>query len=250
MQYFEPKHTILFTVALLVLLILGIPYTLILTAAPWIQRSQFRWVSSLYNKFKPLFDAYMGPYKDNCRYWTGMLLLARVVLIVLFSSLSNTDTASGPQLNLLFLTLSSSALLSLTAALRPYKEKLLNGLEMFYLTILLIFSASNLYVSNLGSRMELSSYIYIVLIGASCIVFLVTCVGHIWYRIQTVRPAMKQGPPPPEREMEECRHQWYRARVRGQEWADTLSTVRTTNNTTSDAERRHSAFRESVLELS
>ena len=38
-------------------------------------------MSSLYNRFKPLFDAYMGPYKDRYRYWTGILLLARVVLI-------------------------------------------------------------------------------------------------------------------------------------------------------------------------
>ena len=56
------------------LLLFGVPYTVTLTAAPWIQRSRFKWVSSLYNKFKPLFDAYMGPYKDRYRYWTGMLL--------------------------------------------------------------------------------------------------------------------------------------------------------------------------------
>ena len=66
--YFEPKHAVLFLVALLVLLLLGMPYTVTLTAAPWIQRSRFKRVSSLYNRFKPLFDAYMGPYKDRYRY--------------------------------------------------------------------------------------------------------------------------------------------------------------------------------------
>ena len=144
-KYLELKHAILFTVALAVLLVVGVPYTLTLTASPWIQRSNRRWLSSLYNKFNPLFDAYMGPYKDNYRYWTGLLLLARVVLIVLFSSIANTNTVAGLRLTLLLLTLSSSVLLALTAALRPYKNKLLNGLDIFHLTVLLIFSASNLY---------------------------------------------------------------------------------------------------------
>ena len=127
-QYFEPKHAILFIVSLTVLLVVGIPYTLTLTASPWIQRSQCNQLSSLYSRFKPFFDAYMGQYKDSHRYWTGMLLLARVILIALFSSIAKTNTVAGPQLNLLLLTFSSSALLALTAALRPYKNRLLNGL--------------------------------------------------------------------------------------------------------------------------
>ena len=67
-KYLEPKHAILFLVALLVFMLLGVPYTVTLIAAPWIQRSRFKWVSVLYNRFKPLFDAYMGPYKDRHRY--------------------------------------------------------------------------------------------------------------------------------------------------------------------------------------
>jgi hypothetical protein len=54
-QYFEPKHAILFVVSLTVLLVVGIPYTLTLTASPWIQRSQCHWLSTLCSKFKPLF---------------------------------------------------------------------------------------------------------------------------------------------------------------------------------------------------
>ena len=157
-KYFEPKHAILFLVSFLVLLLLGIPYTITLTAAPWVQRSKFQSISSLYNGMKPLFDAYMGPYKDNCRYWTGMQLLVRVVLIVLFSSIANTNTLAGPQLNLFLLTLSSSALLALTAALKPYRNKLLNALEIMHLAILLIFSSSNLYISYTGAGTGCHTY--------------------------------------------------------------------------------------------
>ena len=214
-KYFQPKHTILFLVALLVLLLLGVPYTITLTAAPWIQRSRFKWVSSLYNRFKPLFDAYMGPYKDRHRYWTGMLLLARVVLIVLFSSIANTNTVAGPQLNLLLLSLSSFALFGLTTTLKPYKKKLLNGLEIFHLMILFIFSSSNLYVSNIGTGTGPRVCIYIVLVGICFLVFLGICVGHVWYRVR--KTGTGRRPEPPEREEDEWQPLWHRARVRAED---------------------------------
>ena len=167
-------------------------------------------MSSLYNKFKPLFDAYMGPYKDRHRYWTEMLLLARVILIVLFSSIANTNTVAGPQLNLLLLSLTSFGLTSLTAAFKPYKNKLLNALETFQLTILFIFSSSNLYVSNIGNGI---AYIYTVLVGICFLVFLGICVGHVWYRVQNIRAGRR--PQPPKREEEKHYPMvWLRARVR------------------------------------
>ena len=245
-EYFEPKHSLLFLVSLLMLLLLGVPYTVTLTAAPWIQRSRFRWVSSLYNRFKPLFDAYMGPYKDRYRYWTGMLLLARVVLIVLFSSIANTNTLAGPQLNLLLLSLSSFALFGLTAALKPYKNRVLNGLEIFHLTILFTFSSSNLYISNVGTGIESHAYIYMVLGGICFLVFLGICVGHICYRVK--KAGTERRPEPPEREEGEWQHMWQRARVRAEDEDEErelviISTVGTTN-TISRGGRR-----ESLVEL-
>ena len=229
-KYFESKHAILFLVALLVLLLLGVPYTVTLTAAPWIQRSRFKWVSSLYNRFKPLFDAYMGPYKDSHRYWTGMLLLARVVLIVLFSSIANTNTVAGPQLNLLLLVLSSSTLIALTAVLKPYKTRLLNGLELFHLAMLLMFASSNLYVSSIGTGSEARAYIYIFLVGICFLVFLGICVGHIWYRVR--KAVTERRPEPPQREEEDWHPVWWRARVCGTEKKTedvTVSTAGATN---------------------
>ena len=184
-EYFESRHAVLFLTALLVLLLFGVPYTTTLTMAPWIQRSKYYWVSSAYNKFKPLFDAYMGPYKDNYRYWTGLLLIVRVILLVLFSSFTNTSKLGGPLLNLLLLTLSASGLLALTAAVQPYKKKMNNVIEMFYLTLLILFSATNLYVTNRDTEVINRDYIYVVLVGASFIFFLGICVGHIWQRVQS-----------------------------------------------------------------
>ena len=246
-KYFEPKHTILFLVALLVLLLLGVPYTVTLTAIPWIQSSRFKWMSSLYNRFKPLFDAYMGPYKDRHRYWTGMLLLARVFLIVLFSSIANTNTVAGPQLNLLFLTLSSFALFGLTAALKPYKKRLLNGLEIFYLTILFIFSSSNLYVSNIGTGTGPRQYIYIVLVGISFLVFLGICVGHVWYRVRKARTGRR--PQPLEEDENDWHPSWQRAHVRAEDEDEEEEnvTIRSTAGATNNIS--NGGRRESLVEL-
>ena len=246
-KYFEPKHAILFLVALLVLLLLGVPYTVTLIAAPWIQRSRFRWVSSLYNRLKPLFDAYMGPYKDRYCYWMGMLLLARVVLIVLFSSIANSNTVAGPQLNLLLLSLTSFGLTSLTAAFKPYKNKLLNGLEIFYLTILFILSSSNLYASNIGTGIGLCAYIYTILVGICFLVFLGSCVGHVWYRVR--KTITRRRPQSPERGEEDYRPlKWQRTRVRAEDEEEEreenmLSTAGATNTIS------HGGRRESLVEL-
>ena len=237
---FEPKHAILFLVALLVLLLLGIPYTVTLIAAPWIQWSRFKWVSSLYNRFKPLFDAYMGPYKYNCCYWTGMLLLVRVVLTILFSSIANTNTVVGPQLNLLLLSFSSSILLALTTALKPYKKKLLGGLEIFHLTILLVLSLCNLYYSNSHASFGPRNYIYTVLVGTCFLVWLATCVIHIQHRVRSVCSGRR--PVAPVREEEEWCPLWQRARVRAEEEEDerelTVSTARATNTSSYRGRRK------------
>ena len=158
---------------------------------------------------------------------------------------------AGPRLNLFFLTLSSCALLALTAVLKLYKNKLLNGLEIFHLTILFLLSSSYLYVSGIGAGIESRAYIYIVLVGTCFLVFLGICVGHIWSRGWGIWTQKK--PVPPEREEEEERQpQWQRARVRPEdEEREEVTTFTNTGaiNATSDGEGRHSVFRESILEL-
>ena len=43
-------------------------------------------------RLKPWYDAYGGPYKDEYRSWTGVLLLARC-LLALFAALENDQVA-------------------------------------------------------------------------------------------------------------------------------------------------------------
>ena len=85
-DYFKGKHIPPFIAALL-LLFISLPYTAIIISIQYLQkRSSYRsrvlfWVQ----KLKPLLDAYTGPYKGKHSYWTGLLLLVRIVLFLIFS---------------------------------------------------------------------------------------------------------------------------------------------------------------------
>ena len=239
-DYFELKHIVLFATALLVLCVIGIPYTTLLILAPWIQRSKYGCTSSLYNKFKPLFDAYMGPYKDRYRYWTGLLLLTRVALIVLFSSNTNTNMLGGLSLNLLVISLSASCLLAVTAAVKPYKKVRNSAIESFYLLNLVFLSSSSLYASSTNSESESQLYVYLFLVGTSFILFICISVYHVYIRLKSVcnkrsssssHIETSQSSDTPERETDlpaDCTH----------------SELQTINR-----ERGDAMYRESVLDL-
>ena len=55
------------------------------------------------NRLKPLLDSYYAPYKNNARYWTGLLLLVRCALYIIFS-------ISGANISLVSITLTFSVI--------------------------------------------------------------------------------------------------------------------------------------------
>ena len=85
-EYFSPKHIALFTVAFLFAIAYIVPLTLLVLFGPFLQaRSHYkalRWV----NKLKPYLDAYKVPYNDKFQHWTGLMLIVRVVLFIVFAA--------------------------------------------------------------------------------------------------------------------------------------------------------------------
>ena len=89
-EYAKGKHAVLAAFALLVSLLFIVPYTLFLLLDPLIEKylSNFRLFNKLcWSWLKPIIDAYSGPMKDEYRFWPGLLLVARmpVVLSVIIS---------------------------------------------------------------------------------------------------------------------------------------------------------------------
>ena len=86
-----------FLIAVLVFLLFFLPYTLLLLFGQWLQAMShvrfFSWV----NRLKPFMDSYHAPYKAKHRYWPGLLLALRFVLLLVFALNPQKD----PNTNLL-----------------------------------------------------------------------------------------------------------------------------------------------------
>ena len=96
-EYLSGKHIPLFVVALAVLLFLWLPYTALLLFEQCIQKISNYWVRKWMLRLKPFLDAYFGPFRGKHRYWVGVLLVARAVLLLVFGLNSTND----PSVNLL-----------------------------------------------------------------------------------------------------------------------------------------------------
>ena len=133
---FGVKFTILFT-ACLILLIIMIPFTLLLTFTRLLSRHK------MINYFKPLLDAYQGPYKNHCYFWPGLQLIIRAV----FFGLSALDKNINLSIGVVLL----AAMLGIHGYVRPFKSTFKNIQELiliFNLIMLLVFVQSE-NISNI-----------------------------------------------------------------------------------------------------
>ena len=145
-KYFDPKHIVLFLVALLFTLLYILPLTLLVLLAPCLQarshHKAFRWV----NRLKPFLDAYQGPYSDKFRFWTGLLLILRIVLFIIDASNYGNDPSMS-----FFCTIGVIIPLAMVLVrFGVYRHTLANCIELLSLLNLMILFA----VSWLTTRTE------------------------------------------------------------------------------------------------
>jgi len=69
--YLHERHIPLFIIALLFGVIV-LPFVLVLTFIPCLQKKLDTPLVFWVTRLKPLFDAYTGPYKNTCRFWTSL----------------------------------------------------------------------------------------------------------------------------------------------------------------------------------
>ena len=82
-EYWSGKHIVLFLVAI-VLLLVGMFYTALLLFWQWLlTRSDWKLLHWIKNKKMCMFiETYHAPYNFKHRYWTGLLLLVRIILSI------------------------------------------------------------------------------------------------------------------------------------------------------------------------
>ena len=136
--FFQGKHIPLFITALLVLVLLFLPYTTALLLGQCLRQQSgkkcLHWARS--PVFTSVMDAYHAPYKNKHRYWTGLLLIVRCALFLTFSF----NVLGDPKINLVAVSITSLLIGILAAYLKVYKNKILNFLELFFLANMGILS--------------------------------------------------------------------------------------------------------------
>ena len=155
-SYLSTKHIPLFIGALICLIVLFLPYTLFLIFSQWLRSKSgqyriFYWVN--HYRVIPFLDAYHAPYTDKHRYWTGLMLLVRCALFLLFA----LNALGDPSVNLLAIGSITSILLIIVYALfgnRIYKNWYLNMLELSFLVNLGILALATLYIRSTGGNQK------------------------------------------------------------------------------------------------
>ena len=145
-DYLVGKHIPLFLVAMLVFLFLFLPYTLLLLFGQWLQAIShlklFSWVNSA--RLKPFMDSYHAPYKPKHRYWPGLLLVLRFVLLLVFAMNPQQD----PSINLLVI-LVGAGILQMWAWVSGgvYKNWCLDALEGSFVLNLIILAVASMFIN-------------------------------------------------------------------------------------------------------
>ena len=142
--FMKGKHIPLFLAAVGFGIFYTTPFTLLLLFAPFLQAKShryraLRWV----NKLMPFLDAFQGPYNRRFRFWSGLLLMTRVVMFVAFA----LNSLGDPQINLMLIVTLLVILLSLQLVLSSscqfgtlFIGPLTNYLQIFYHLNLMIRS--------------------------------------------------------------------------------------------------------------
>ena len=173
--FLRGPHIALLLMALVVILVYIIPFTTLVLLAPCLQsHSNYRLLRLVNIKLKPLLDAYQGPYKDKFRYWTGLMLLLRVVLFIVFAG----NVLGKPEINLFAVIVSILLLVAFYwNAGGVYKKALWNTTESFYLLNLAVLSAANSLIRSLEAPRS-QELVTDVMIGTAFAVFCAIILYH------------------------------------------------------------------------
>ena len=69
-------------------LVIGLAYPVVVLCASLLEKYSHKCIPNRWNpvpSLKPLLDMYGGPYKDRYRFWTGVILLLRLIVTIITS---------------------------------------------------------------------------------------------------------------------------------------------------------------------
>ena len=175
-DYLRGKHVGLFIIATIIL-IAGALYTVLLLSWQWLLRHQnlrlLKWINS--PKLCHFIEPYHAPYAFKYRYWTGLLLLSRILLHLV----SAVNITGDPRVNIFAASLIIGCLLLIKGmvATKVYKNRLADLTETIVYFNILALAAWTWYTLDAGKSQAIVAYIS-VMITFFLLVAVVT--GHVY----------------------------------------------------------------------
>ena len=189
-DYLEGRHIPLFILAIFILIFAVIYKNLIMIFSwQWVIRLPKIWILKWTNnqKLNSFIQTYQAPFNDRHRYWTGLLLLLRLLLTLILSFTASRDPNSS--IIAMILSLGILFLLRLTYAKNLYKKWPVDLLE----TVLIfnLFALATLaYTYNDDRTRRILAYISV---SFTSILLLVVMAYHIYtYILVSVFPKLKR----------------------------------------------------------
>ena len=180
-KYLQEKHVVLFMVALFIILI-GVPYTIFLFLWQWIVRAPkwkiFKWTRN--TKLNAFIDTYHAPYTKEHRYWTGLLLLMRVILYAT-TSVTVSDNTQVPIITTIILV----GVLIVIKTSTMYKSSVVYLVETAMYFNLLFLAAFSLYNFNKDSTKQ--TVVAHVSTIATFLLFVGVIVYHVYLLIRRIK---------------------------------------------------------------
>ena len=178
-------HIALVVISVLTVVAFVIPFTTLVLLAPCLQATSGHYLLQWANKIKPLLDAYQGPYKDKFRFWTGLTLVLRIILVVVFGG----NALGNPRINLFAITI--VVLILIKNGSSVYKKVWLNLLEFYFLLNLGIISLATLFLKSLSTEgfsiVEKQTILTSIMVGSAFVVFIGILTYHFFQEITKSR---------------------------------------------------------------
>ena len=160
-QYLKGKHIVLFVTAILIISV-GVVYTALLFSWQLLLRHQdkkvFMWTK--HQKLCHFIEPYHAPYTFEQRYWTGLLLLARVLVYIV----SAVNVSGDPRVALVstVIVVTSLPIIKSIMERKIYKTWLIGFIEMIMYINIIAFAAFTWYTFDAKKNQTIVAYISVM----------------------------------------------------------------------------------------
>ena len=185
-----PKLIPFILVALIFLVLLLFPYTLLLLLGQWLWTKTKRRPLSCWRKYprlklrlKTILDPYYASYKSECHFWTGLFLVLRCFLFLVSAFNVSGDKNSANLLAILVIVIASFVVFGLSG--RVYKSWCLNALELSFLLNLGVLAAGTYHVSLTAGDQAAITY---TSVGVAFLTFVGIVAYHAYLRLKAWKP--------------------------------------------------------------